>query len=124
MGRPAFFAILCVAAFFASCEKSNTVHTQVNFTTQHHEKIIPNITVFVKYNTSEFPGYDPPDIFDDSAVSDDRGKVSFRDIPLGHHWFVGVGFDEEIKEQVIGNMDYQFDLRHLRLDTILYVGEE
>ena len=57
-------------------------------------------------------------------TSDANGRVCFNDIPLGNHWFVGIGYDEEIREQVIGNIDIRFDLSNLQVDQILYVGEE
>ncbi len=102
----------------------NEMRTEACFTTQHHSKIIPNIDVYVKFNTIDFPGYDDFDSFNLMQTSDNQGRVCFRDIPLGNHWFVAIGYDEEIREQVIGNIDIRFDLTHLKVDQILYVGEE
>jgi hypothetical protein len=107
-----------------ACNKSNELRTSICFTTQHHDEVIPNISIFVKYSTQDFPGYDPPEQFDDVIISDAQGKVCLNDFPLGHHWFVAIGYDELIREQVIGNMDLTFDLRNLKVDTIMYVGEE
>ncbi len=98
--------------------------TEACFTTQHHENVIPNIDVFVKFHTVEFPGYFPEEQFDLKLTSDAQGRVCFRDFPLGSHWFVGIGFDEEIREMVIGNNNYHFDLNNLKVEDILFVGEE
>ncbi len=102
----------------------NQIRTQACFTTQHHSKIIPNITVYVRLNTLDFPGYDNLDEFHLMATSNGQGRVCFDDMPLGDHWFVAIGCDEEIREQVIGNIDIRFDRSNLKVDQILYVGEE
>lgn len=94
------------------------------FTTQHHDLVIPNITIYVKYATTEFPGYEPLDQFNKVLVSDENGRVCMSDFPLGNHWFIAVGYDELIREQVIGNIMIRFDFRQLQADTVLYVGEE
>ena len=98
--------------------------TTIDFITQHHNEIIPNIHIYVKYFTTDFPGFDDMENFDTVIVSNSSGRASLRNFPLGNHWFVGVGFDEKIKEQVYGGLDVTFNLRNLMVDTILYVGEE
>ncbi len=98
--------------------------TSVCFTTQHHDLIIPNITIYVKYATQDFPGFEPIEQFNQVLVSDASGRVCMSNFPLGNHWFVAMGYDELIREQVIGTMNIRFDLAQLQVDTILYVGEE
>jgi hypothetical protein len=100
------------------------LRTEACFTTQHHEKVIPNIDVYVKFQTTAFPGYDHFEQFNIMKTSDANGRVCFRDLPLGDHWFVAIGYDEGIREQVIGSIDLRFDLKNLKVDQILYVGEE
>ncbi len=125
MNKKFLSAILLVVLLLGGCVPSADIQrTRLCFTTQHHEKIIPNITIYVKLNTEEFPGYEPLDQFDLELVSDENGRVCWNDFPLGHHWFLGTGYDEEIRELVLGNIDLRFDLRNLQVDTILYVGEE
>ena len=111
-------------AFWQCSSSSNGLRTEACFTTQHHDKIIPNITVYVKFDAVDFPGYDDLESFNLRQTSDAQGRVCFRDFPLGDHWFVAIGYDEEIREQVIGNIDIRFDLSNLKVDQILYVGEE
>ena len=120
-----YFAILLTMIFFWGCYPGeDALRTELCFTTQHHELIIPNINIYVKFNTTTFPGYDPDASFDRTLVSDANGRVCMKDFPLGEHWFVGIGYDEIIREQVIGQMRLRFDLTQLKVDTILYVGEE
>ncbi len=102
----------------------NDVRTHVCFQTKHHEEVIPNITIYVKYGATEYPGYEPESQFHDVWTSDENGRVCMSDVPLGSHWFMAIGYDEKIREQVIGNMPLRLDLNNLTIDTILYVGEE
>ena len=107
-----------------SCSKSADLRTSVCFTTKHHDKVISDITIYIKFNSEEFPGFDPQHNFDTFITSDNLGKVCMQDFPLGNHWFIGFGYDTEIGQQVYGALDIEFNLRNLRVDTILYVGEE
>ena len=114
-------------AFYLSligCFRGNELRTSACFTTHHHEKVIPEITIWIKFDSDTFPGFDPPYNFDTSIESDANGRVCIQDFPLGHHWFVGFGYDPEIGQQVIGSWDFEFNLRNLKVDTIFYVGEE
>ena len=117
--------ITCLLSLGSSCSKGgNERRTQVCFTTQHHDVVIPNITIYVKYRTTEFPGYEPLEQFNKVLVSDENGRVCMSDFPLGDHWFMAIGYDELIREQVIGNLMIRFDFSQLQADTVLYVGEE
>ena len=120
-----YLLALNLGVTFMSCNQADpNLRTQACFTTQHHNQIIPNIAVYVKFDAIDFPGYDNFNQFNLMQTSDRNGRVCFNDIPLGNHWFVAIGYDEEIREQVIGNIDIRFDLSNLRIDQILYVGEE
>ncbi len=124
MNKFAGFSLLLLLTFSLACNKGEALRTHLCFTTQHHEKVIPDITIYIRYNSDVFPGFDPPKNFDTFVVSDSKGRVCIQDFPLGNHWFVGFGYDPEIREQVYGAMDIRFDLRNLKVDTVLYVGEE
>jgi hypothetical protein len=112
--------------FISGCEDTfgPKQTTTIDLVTQHHDEIIPNIDIYVKYFTTDFPGFDNLETFDTILISNAAGRATLRNFPLGQHWFVGIGFDEKIKEQVYGAMDITFNLRNLTVDTILYVGEE
>jgi len=64
------------------------------------------------------------DKFDAAFTTDENGRGQLDAIPLGNHWFVGLGYDEAIREQVVGHMPLRFDLSQLKQDTTMYVGEE
>ena len=119
-----FSLLLCLV--IQSCDKTLGARqtTSIDFVTQHHSEIIPNIEIYVKYFTEDFPGFEDLETYDTMIVSNAAGRASFKNFPLGHHWFVGFGFDEKIQEQVYGALDITFNLRNLQVDTILYVGEE
>ncbi len=98
--------------------------TSLSITVRHHDRPIPGTEVYVKFFATEFPGYELEDVADTTLVADADGQVKLNDFPLGNHWFVGIGYDEAIRELVIGNLDLRFDLTNLQHDTILYVSEE
>ncbi|NND07373.1 MAG: hypothetical protein HKN87_13430 [Saprospiraceae bacterium] len=124
MEKITVFLALVLLSLGISCNKGGDRTTHLCFTTQHHDLIIPNISIYVKYAATDFPGYEPIEQFDNTLVSDENGRVCMSNFPLGNHWFVAIGYDELIREQVIGAMMIRFDLSHLSADTILYVGEE
>ncbi|MDH3651743.1 MAG: hypothetical protein OEQ53_18810 [Saprospiraceae bacterium] len=102
----------------------NRPRTSLTITVQHHDRVISGIDVHVKFFATEFPGYDNWEQFDAIQRSDNQGQVRFADFPLGNHWFIGIGYDELIREQVIGNIDLRFDLANLSQDVVMYVSEE
>lgn len=100
--------------------------TKICVRTQHHTLPIPNTTVYIKYNTDTFPGYDKPASYFDASFktgSDARGcKAS---VPEGHHWVVAIGYDSlYYPHDVRGSMRAYISLSDQPvLDTILYVSE-
>jgi hypothetical protein len=58
----------------------------------HHEVIIPNATVFIKYNASEFPGADTSK-YDDKVKADNQGNYTFKDLKKGRYYLYGKGQD-------------------------------
>jgi hypothetical protein len=118
------YMLFCFILLWLSCNKSADLRTSLCFTTRHHDLVIPDITIYIKYNSEVFPGFDPEHNFDTSSTSNKLGQVCMHDFPLGNHWFVGFGYDSLIRQQVYGALDIEFNLRNLRVDTILFVGEE
>lgn len=100
--------------------------TKICVRTQHHTLRIPNATVYIKYNTPDFPGYDKPASYYDASFktgTDAYGCLSA--IPEGHHWIVAFGYDSlYFPNNVRGNLPINIDLTYKPvLDTILYVSE-
>ncbi len=58
----------------------------------HHEALIPNARVFIKYDAAEFPGIDTLK-YDDVAKADNLGNYTFSGLKRGKYFLYGVGKD-------------------------------
>jgi hypothetical protein len=100
--------------------------TKVCVRTQHHTLPIPHATIYVKYNSDTFPGYDKPPSFYDASFktgADARGCIA--PMPEGRHWLVAFGYDSlYYPHDVRGSMKAEISLAYKPvLDTILYISE-
>ncbi len=116
--------LLCISA----CEKNSNPGTislgsELCLATLHHERGLTEITVYIKFNAAEFPGYDDLSVFDDSAVSDEFAEACFDKIPPGEHWCIGIGHDELLDEPVRGSVRYEILRNGLPQDTVILVSE-
>ena len=116
--------IIILAGSIWSCNKEGSAQTEIRFQVRHHERFLPDVDIQVYLNQTEVPGLDELDQHDAIFTTDENGRAKLSAIPLGNHWFVALGYDEVIREQVIGHMPLRFDLSQLVQDTIMYVGEE
>ncbi len=111
-----------------SCKKSAPegpvfLGTRVCLNTQHHERSLPGVEVYIKYGAVEFPGYENLSVYDTMLVSDQFGEVCFPVVPLGEHWFIGYGHDDLLDEPVRGSLPIEIISLHHPRDTVLYVSE-
>ena len=112
----------------SSCEKDNgsttvSIGAELCLVTQHHERGLPGITVYLKYNAIEFPGYDDLSVFDDSIVSNELAEACFPKTPPGKHWCVAYGTDSLLNEPVRGSVPIELFNYTQPRDTVLYVSE-
>ena len=91
------FTLLIGILAMTSCTKEPVDRPQVCVKVQHHQALMPNTMVYFKYNDSVFPGYDLDelDIFDANFQVGADGQGCFEGLPLGVHWLVAHGRDEE-----------------------------
>lgn len=124
-----FHLILLSLLFVTSaCEDNSgpkiiSIGSELCLTTLHHERGLPDITVYIKYNATEFPGYDDLSTFDDSVISDEFADACFERVPPGQHWCVGIGHDDLLDEPVQGSVFYEISRTGLPQDTVIYVSE-
>jgi hypothetical protein len=97
--------------------------TKATFKTQHHERALPYIKVYVQYGATAFPGYDDLSIFDTMIVSNEFGDAVFQRMPLGKSWVIGIGIDELLGEPVRGSSAFEIKDLSMPWDTTLYVSE-
>lgn len=123
-----FLLVAFICLTVPSCVKESPdfvyLNTKATFRTQHHERAVPNIKVYIKYGASEFPGYDDFSIFDTVVVSNEFAEAVFPEVPLGKNWVVAVGIDEVLQEPVIGNLPFEITNISMPWDTTLYVSED
>lgn len=120
----AFFAL----GFFAACSKTpDTIPlpTKICIKTTHHNYPLAGSTVYLKFFTDSFPGYDYPvnqyDAFFKTG-SDARGCI--ESVPEGKHWIVAFGYDSlHYPHEAFGSLPVEISLEHKPvLDTLLYLG--
>ncbi len=91
--------------------------------TLHHEEGMPNVMVYIKYNTIEFPGYDDLSIYNDSIITNEFAEACFDKVPAGQHWCIGVGYDSLHDEPIRGSVFYEIHRNGLPQDTVILVSE-
>lgn len=122
-----FFLLLVLFACAPAGPEFVPLPTSVCVQTVHHSWPVPKSTVYVKYNTDEFPGYEkPPSFYDTSFHTDNIGRGCLAPLPEGRHWLVAYGFDSLVPPfyPVFGSLKIEITLgARAKLDTILYVTE-
>jgi len=105
-------ALFALVIGTSSCKDKSSPSTialgsELCLATLHHEQGLPDVTVYIKYNQIEFPGYDDLSIYDDSVISDEFAEACFEKVPPGKHWCVGVGYDNFHDEPIRGSVFYE-----------------
>ena len=101
------FTVLCFALTFltiSSCHKEGIGGgATISGIVYHHEKPIPNCTVYIKFNTTDFPG-DNPAYYDSQVTANASGKFIFPKLYKGEYYLYGVGVDNSIQALVRGGI--------------------
>ena len=127
-----FGALLLILASIFSCKKeSNSTINQVsgnivlNVHAVHHSWDVNNIKVYLKANTTVYPGPDST-LYDKYLVTDGYGKVSFEQLIPGNYYVYATGFDSLWGANVIGYKLINLSKENLidnELSVTLYVSE-
>lgn len=111
-----------------ACQKSDAprILNQTCVTTQHHELIIGEIDIYVKYDATDFnfPGWEDLAEYDTVFTTNAAGRGCINNLPIGKHWLVGLGFDNQINQTIKGRVFVDISFENPEVDMILYVGEE
>jgi hypothetical protein len=96
---------------------------------KHHSKVIYNQasypdTVFVKFNSSEYPGANVSDY--DTYFVGEAGEdhVHLENLKCGNYYFYGVGFDTTITQRVKGGIPFSTEQTDGEIDLDLPVTED
>ena len=120
------YFLLLLSVFACNKETTPVIYNRTCVTTQHHEQIIGNIEVYVKYDADDFnfPGWVDLAEYDTVFTTNAAGKGCIDNLPIGTHWVVGLGTDASINQQVKGRIFVTITFEQPKIDAILYVGEE
>lgn len=120
------FLLPILALSFCKKEAAPRIFNRTCVTTQHHDLIIGDIKVYVKYNATDFnfPGYEDIAEYDTVFTTNAQGKGCIENLPIGKHWLVGIGFDPAINQGIEGRDFVEVSFENPEVDMILYVGEE
>lgn len=103
--------IVSIVSIFSSCKKNQTGgKASLKGTVKHHEKPIPDAFVYIKFNSTEFPGSDYKK-YDTYVEADANGNYS---IPLykGSYYIYAVGRDLDIPSPFEVKGGFSFSIRN------------
>lgn len=120
--------LLTISCFFLACRQKETLRilNKTCVTTQHHDLIIGDIDVYIKYDATDFnfPGWEDLAEYDTVFTTNAVGNGCITNLPIGKHWLVGLGFDTAINTAIKGRIFLDISFEKPEVDLILYVGEE
>jgi hypothetical protein len=120
------FSVLSVVACRPAGPEEIPFPTKICVVTSHHGQPIPQATVWIKYNTDTFPGYNLPSAdFDASFKTGADARGCIEPVPEGRHWLIAFGYDSlHFPNYVYGSMMVNVSLKDKPvIDTIMYVSE-
>src|SRR5579862_5036897 len=92
-----FYLLLIVTALnLIACSKAGPGgNATIEGLCMHHSRVIPNDTVYIKYNATNLPGVDPSN-YDNHVYADASGHYKFSGYKTGNYYLYGVGWDTAI----------------------------
>ncbi len=101
-------ALICISSILfttiTSCQKEGTGgNSTIIGYVKHHEKFIPNATVYIKYNATEFPGTNTAN-YDASIIAGSNALYKFTNLRKGDYYLYAIGYDDVILSQVQGGI--------------------
>lgn len=91
-----------------ACKKDGTGgNNSITALPKHHNRSIPNSTVYIKYGAKEFPGENVAD-YDDSKIAKLEpgmdAHAHFDGLLKGDYYIYAIGYDSAVKEMVKGGI--------------------
>jgi hypothetical protein len=102
---------LLVAVVLHSCSKKDDTPAiphpagthQITGYVVHHQRIIPNASVFLKQNVTEFPGTDTS-LYERIVQCDQQAKYQFEKLNAGNYYLYSTGYDTAARVSVTGGI--------------------
>ena len=120
--------LLATLGFFAcrpDAPDTLPLPTRICIKTTHHNYPLAGSTVYLKYFTDTFPGYEKsPDYYDASFKTGADARGCIESVPEGRHWLVAFGYDSlHYPHEAFGSLPVEISLTYKPvLDTKLYLG--
>ncbi|MFT4665398.1 MAG: hypothetical protein ACI8YQ_000320 [Polaribacter sp.] len=125
----AFFLLLALSLCF-SCNRDDDDNTdqptpigRIFGQVMHHEDLIPDALVYIKYDATEFPGIDPSNYDDQVTVDSIDASFEFTNLGKGSYYLFGIGNDEACFCEVIGGIPVALISDEATFETIVPVTE-
>jgi hypothetical protein len=88
-------SVLILLFTATSCRKEGTGgKSSVSGSVKHHDRLIPNAVVYIKYGAKNFPGTDVA-LYDASTTADGNAHYEFKNLRKGDYYLYGVGYDNQ-----------------------------
>jgi len=112
-----------VLALFFSCAKPGPGgEAEIHINAKHHDALIPNTVVYIKYDANDFPG-DDLSLYDASITTDAMAHGHFKDLKKGNYYIYGVGFDSAINQALTGGMKVRISKKDEMTEVDLQITE-
>lgn len=103
--------IVCLLVTIAACKKNQLGgKATLKGIVAHHGEPIPNAVVYIKFNTSEFPGANP-DSYDSSISADAKGNYSIS-FYKGTYYIYAIGLDMDIPAPHTVSGGFSFSIKN------------
>ncbi len=102
--------ILFTSVFFIGCKKNSIGgKSYLNGQVTHHGVAIPNAYIYIKYNSTEFPG-DDYNLYDTYIIADNNGNFNMNFFK-GKYYIYARGYDLNINPPYIVKGGFSVTLR-------------
>ena len=104
------FLFVSITVCLIGCKPATQVdaikpQAKVCVATLHHAARIPETEVYLKYNTTVFPGWDYKK-YDRKIITDSNAAGCFDSLPVGNYWLMATGYDANYRSDVIGQQQF------------------
>ena len=124
--KASLLACLAVAASALSCEKTApTFAGTVCMDLQHHGVPFAGATVYHVSNRAESPGFaeNMEELYTRSERTGLRSTACFDSLAVGQHHFAARGYDDDIRQWILGEFEIFLTVADRRVDTVMQVSE-
>lgn len=115
---PISFIILLTGLISCDKEGKATIEGQI----AHHDVIIPNAKIYIKFGTNVFPGQNVS-VYDVNTITNSEGFYSIENMHTGLHYAFAVGYDPGISDSVFGGIPFEIKLKKSILKVNIPVTE-